>query len=92
MTALFVLLKVLTMLPTVFLCHCGVDAFRHAEITVRLGTFDTVELKVLRACNTALSGGTYSEAVGGSGRLAGSTEGFLTTEVSNVLREAEAPL
>ena len=52
-----------------------------------------VELEVLRACNTALSGGTYSEAVGGSGRLAGSTEGFLTTaEVNNVLREAEAPL
>ena len=52
-----------------------------------------VELEVLRACNTALSGGAYSEAVGGSGRLAGSTEGFLTTaEVSNVLREAEAPL
>ena len=46
-----------------------------------------VELEVLRACNTALSGGAYSE------RLAGSTEGFLTTaEVSNVLREAEAPL
>jgi len=52
-----------------------------------------VELEVLRACSTALSGGAYSEAVGGSGRLAGSTEGFLTTaEVSNVLREAEAPL
>jgi len=52
-----------------------------------------VKLKVLRACNTALSGGTYSEAVGGSGRLAGSTEGFLiTAEVSNVLGEAEAPL
>ena len=49
-----------------------------------------VELGVLRACSTALSEGTYSEAVGGSGRLA---EGFLTTaEVSNVLREAEAPL
>ena len=52
-----------------------------------------VELGVLRACNTALSGGTYSEAVGGSGRLAGSTEGFLTTaEVNNVLREAGALL
>jgi len=52
-----------------------------------------VELGVLRACSTALSGGTYSEAVSSSGRLAGSTEGFLTTaEVSNVLREAEAPL
>ena len=52
-----------------------------------------IKLEVLRACSTALSGGTYSEAVGGSGRLAGSTEGFLTTaEVSNVLREAEAPL
>jgi len=52
----------------------------------------SVELEVLRACNTALSGGTYSEAVGGSRRLAGSTEGFLTTaEVNNVLREAGAP-
>ena len=51
----------------------------------------TVELGVLRACNTALSGGAYSEAVGGSERLARSTEGFLT-EVSNVLREAEALL
>jgi len=53
----------------------------------------TVELGVLRACNTALLGGTYSEAVGSSGRLARSMEGFLiTAEVSNVLREAEAPL
>jgi hypothetical protein len=44
-----------------------------------------VKLEVLRACNTALSGGAYSEA--------GSTEGFLTTaEVSNLLREAEALL
>ena len=60
---------------------------------VLLKVFRNVELGVLRACNTALSGGTYSEAVGGSGRIAGSTEGFLTTaEVSNVLREAEAPL
>jgi len=58
-----------------------------------LNTYEAVELEVLRACKTALSGGTYSFAVGGSGRLAGSTEGFLTTaEVSNVLREAEAPL
>ena len=47
----------------------------------------------MRACNTVLSGGAYSFAVGGSGRLAGSTEGFLTTaEVNNVLREAEALL
>ena len=38
-----------------------------------------VELEVLRACNTAISGGAYSEAGGGSGRLAGGTEGFLTT-------------
>ena len=52
-----------------------------------------VELEVLRACSTALSGGTYSEAVGSSGRLAGSTEGFFTTaEVNNVLKKAEAPL
>jgi hypothetical protein len=52
-----------------------------------------VELELLRACNTALSGGAYSEAVGCSGRLAGSTEGFLATaEVNNVLREAKAPL
>jgi len=52
-----------------------------------------IKLRVLRACSTALSGGTYSEAVGGSRRLTGSTEGFLTTaEVSNVLRGAEAPL
>ena len=52
-----------------------------------------VELEVLRACSTALSGGAYSFAVGSSGRLAGSTEGFLTTaEVNNVLREAGAPL
>ena len=36
------LLKVLTMLRTVFLCHCGVDAFRHEEITAHLGTFDTI--------------------------------------------------
>jgi len=56
-------------------------------------SINNVELRDLRACNTALSGGTYSEAVGGSGRLAGSTECFLTTaEVNNVLREAEAPL
>jgi len=55
--------------------------------------YNTVELRDLRACNTELSGSTCSEAVGGSGRLAGSTEGFLTTaEVNNVLREAEAPL
>jgi len=52
-----------------------------------------VELGNLRACSTALSGGAYSEVIGGSGRLAKSTEGFLTiAEVSNVLREAEALL
>jgi len=55
--------------------------------------FLTIELEVLRAYNTALSGGAYSKAVSSSGRLAGSTEGFLTTaEVNNVLREVEAPL
>ena len=52
-----------------------------------------VKLGILRACNTALSEGAYSEAISGSGRLARSKGGFLTTaEVSNVLREAEAPL
>jgi len=39
------------------------------------------------------TGGAYNEAVSSSGRLTRSTEGFLTTaEVSNVLREAKAPL
>ena len=52
-----------------------------------------IKLKVLRGCNIALLRGAYSEAVGGSGRLARSTESFLiTAEVSNVLREAKALL
>jgi hypothetical protein len=54
---------------------------------------EPVELEGLRACSTVPTEGAYSKAVGSSRRLVGSTEGFLTTaEVSNLLREAEAPL
>jgi len=33
---------------------------------IALDILHTVELRVLRTCNTALSGSAYSEAVGGS--------------------------